>query len=113
MATSNPDEAEFTCKNPDCPKGVIKWNAVLNHISRAKFCKNYYTDSDISSIRAYSKECQKKNNAAKDLENYHKKRKYQDSKKATADEVKVRSASNVSFCKGLNANISVLHLNSQ
>ena len=90
MATANPDEAEFTCKNPECPKGVLKWNAVLKHINNAKFCKNFYTDLDINTIKANSKEHQKKNKAARFLENYHKKRKTQESERAPIEE-RVRS----------------------
>ena len=55
MATANPDDAEVTCKNPNCPKGIFEWKSILKHISHAKECKRFYTETDIESIRENSK----------------------------------------------------------
>ena len=55
MATVNPDDAEVTCKNPECPKGVFEWKSILKHISHAKQCRKFYTEADIESIRENSK----------------------------------------------------------
>ena len=55
MATANPDDADVTCKNPDCPKGIFEWKSILKHISHAKQCKKFYTQADIESIRENSR----------------------------------------------------------
>ena len=55
MATANPDDADVTCKNPNCPKGVFEWKSILKHISHAKQCKKFYTEADIESIRENSR----------------------------------------------------------
>ena len=60
MATANPDEADYTCKNPDCPKGVFKWNTILKHVDRAMKCKIFYNDAEIEELRGNSKELQKR-----------------------------------------------------
>ena len=65
MATANPDEAEFTCKNPDCPKGIFQQNTILNHIQKAKNCKIFYTSEEIEDLRDSSKQRQKLNMAKK------------------------------------------------
>ena len=59
MATSNPEEADFTCKNRECPKGVFKWNTILIHIARAKNCKIFYSEEEINVMRENSKKTQK------------------------------------------------------
>ena len=51
MATANPSQADYTCKNPDCPKGTFKLNTILNHVARAMKCKIFYTDEEIEEIR--------------------------------------------------------------
>ena len=55
MATVNPDNAEITCKNPDCPKVVFKWNTILKHLGTAKSCRKFYNEEEIVSIRDTSK----------------------------------------------------------
>ena len=55
MATANPNDADVTCKNPNCPKGVFEWKSILKHISHAKQCKNFYTEADIESMRENSR----------------------------------------------------------
>ena len=65
MATVNPDDAEFTCKNPDCPKGVFQQKTILGHIMKARNCKVFYSEEEISSIRETSIAIQKKNKAQK------------------------------------------------
>ena len=51
MATANPDEADFTCKNPNCPKGIFQWNTILAHVVRAKTCKAFYTEENIKALK--------------------------------------------------------------
>ena len=70
MATANPDVAEITCKNPECPKGIFQWNTILNHILRAKNCKIFYNETEIDALREHSKELQKKNKAKRKRDNY-------------------------------------------
>ena len=65
MATLNPDDAEFTCKNPDCPKGIFEWKTILGHIVRAKKCKIFYSEAEINAIRENSDQMQKRNKAQK------------------------------------------------
>ena len=65
MATVNPDDAEFTCKNPDCPKGIFEWKTILQHIVRAKKCKIFYSEAEINAIRENSDQMQKQNKAQK------------------------------------------------
>ena len=71
MATANPDVAEITCKNPECPRGVFQWNTILNHILRSKNCKIFYHDAEIDSMREHSKELQKQNKAKRKRDNYN------------------------------------------
>ena len=66
MATANPDVAEITCKNPECPRGVFQWNTILNHILRSKNCKIFYHDAEIDSMRERSKELRKQNKAKRE-----------------------------------------------
>ena len=54
MATANPEEADITCKNPECPKGIFQWNAILKHIASAKKCRIFYSESEIDSMRKHS-----------------------------------------------------------
>ena len=49
MATANPDVAEITCKNPECPKGIFQWNTILYHILRSKNCKVFYHETEVDS----------------------------------------------------------------
>ena len=65
MATANPDDADFTCKNPECPKGVFKWKTILTHIARARNCKNFYSEEEINIMRENSKNLQNIQKAAK------------------------------------------------
>ena len=65
MATVNPDDAEFTCKNPDCPKGIFEWKTILQHIVRAKECKSFYSEAEINGIREHSDKMQKQKKAQK------------------------------------------------
>ena len=51
MATANPEDADFTCKNPDCPKGIFKWNTILNHIARARNCKIFYSEEEVNAMK--------------------------------------------------------------
>ena len=55
MATENTDDADITCKNPNCPKGIFKWNTILKHVSAAKKCKTFYHEEEIQSMRDDSK----------------------------------------------------------
>ena len=71
MATVDPDEAEITCKNPECPKGVFKWKTILNHVVRAKKCKIFYSSADIEQLRSHSKELQNKKEAKRKRDNYN------------------------------------------
>ena len=70
MATANPDVAEITCKNPECPKGIFQWNTILYHILRSKNCKIFYHETEIDSMREHSKELQKQNKAKRKRDNY-------------------------------------------
>ena len=65
MATANPEDADITCKNSECPKKVFQWKTILGHIARAKDCKIFYSDAEIQTIRENSKEMQKINKAKK------------------------------------------------
>ena len=66
MATVNPDDAEFTCKNPDCPKGVFQQKTILGHIMKARNCKVFYSEEEISSMRETSIAIQKKTRLKKE-----------------------------------------------
>ena len=48
MATANPDEAEITCKNPNCTEGIFRWNNIIAHVAKSKKCKNFYTEDEIT-----------------------------------------------------------------
>ena len=48
MATANPDEAEITCKNPNCTEVILKWNNIIAHVAKSKKCKNFYTEDEIT-----------------------------------------------------------------
>ena len=65
MATANPEDADITCKNSECPKKIFQWKTILGHITRAKACKIFYSDAEIQTIRENSKEMQKTNKAKK------------------------------------------------
>ena len=71
MATVDPDEAEITCKNPECPKGVFKLKTILNHVVRAKNCKIFYSSVEIEQLRSHSKEIQSKKEAKRKRDNYN------------------------------------------
>ena len=71
MATANPDVAEITCKNPECPKRIFQWNTILNHIIRSKNCKIFYNETEIDSMREHSKELQRQNKAKRERDNYN------------------------------------------
>ena len=70
MATANPDEADFTCKNPNCPKGIFQWNTILAHVVRAKTCKAFYTDENIKAMREESKQRINSKKANRQKDNY-------------------------------------------
>ena len=48
MATANPDEAEITCKNPNCTEKIFRWNNIIAHVAKSKKCKNFYTEDEIT-----------------------------------------------------------------
>ena len=51
MATANPDNAEITCKNPDCTIGILKWSDQYDHLVKAKTCEVFYTKEEIESMK--------------------------------------------------------------
>ena len=51
MATAKAEEAEITCKNPECPVGILNWNMLHAHVTREKKCKLFYTSKEIESIK--------------------------------------------------------------
>ena len=70
MATANPDEAEITCKNPNCPKDDLKWKTIVAHITKAKKCKIFYTTAEIDAIKENSQQLQRRKNAERERGNY-------------------------------------------
>ena len=71
MATANPEEADITCKNPDCPKGTFQWKTILKHIGNAKKCRTFYSETEIGSMREHSKEIKMHNDAKRERDNYN------------------------------------------
>ena len=71
MATANPEEADITCKNPDCPKGTFQWKTILKHIGHAKKCRNFYSEAEIGSMREHSKGLQMHQKAKRKRNNYN------------------------------------------
>ena len=53
-------EDNVSCKNPNCPKKDLAWNTIVSHITKAKLCKIYFSDSEIEAIREKSKQIQRK-----------------------------------------------------
>ena len=51
MATANPDEAEITCKNPNCTERIFRWNNIIAHVAKSKKCKNFYTEDEITQLQ--------------------------------------------------------------
>ena len=51
MATANADDAEITCKNPECTVGILKWSDQYAHLVKAKTCKMFYTKEEIESMK--------------------------------------------------------------
>ena len=51
MATANADEAEITCKNPECTIRILKWSDQYAHLLKAKTCTMFYTKEEIESMK--------------------------------------------------------------